>query len=158
MPVVQLTKTFSDEQYARGLESWAWLELEGKTPLLSSLFGDVFLEDGDGAVWFLDSMEGTLERAFDSTAALNAQLATEDGQDEFLLAGLAFGAHARGLVLQDHEVYDFMPPLVLGGEAAVENLEASDFVVTMHIRGQIHDQIRGLPPGTKITGFNVEVD
>ena len=49
-----------------------------------------------------------------------------------------------------------MPPLVLGGEAAVENLEASDFVVTMHIRGQIHDQIRGLPPGTKITGFNVE--
>jgi hypothetical protein len=45
---VQLTKTFSADEYARGLESWAWLELAGKTPLFASLFGDVFFDSEDG--------------------------------------------------------------------------------------------------------------
>jgi len=56
---VLLTKTFDGATYARALEDWSWLELKGKTPVLSSLFGDVFLQDSTG-YWFLDTLDGSL--------------------------------------------------------------------------------------------------
>ncbi|MCM0673191.1 hypothetical protein NCC78_00370 [Micromonospora phytophila] len=46
---MELTKQFSEQQYARALESWTWLDLDGKAPRFTSLFGDVFLESADGA-------------------------------------------------------------------------------------------------------------
>jgi len=39
---VLLTKSFTVEEYARALETWRWLGVEGKTPVLASVFGDVF--------------------------------------------------------------------------------------------------------------------
>jgi hypothetical protein len=36
---VMLTKSFTAEQYASALDSWGWLDLSGKTPVLASLFG-----------------------------------------------------------------------------------------------------------------------
>ena len=36
-----LTKSFTADEFERALESWRWLGVEGKTPVLASLFGDV---------------------------------------------------------------------------------------------------------------------
>ncbi len=33
------TQTFLPDQYAEALESWAWIGLDGKNPVLSSSFG-----------------------------------------------------------------------------------------------------------------------
>ena len=52
-------------------------------------------------------------------------------------------------------VYGFKTPPLLGGALEVDNVETIDFVVGLSIAGQIHDQIRGLPPGTRISGFTV---
>ena len=35
-------------------------------------------------------------------------------------------------------------------------MTVSDFVVTVNIAGQIHEQIKDLPPGTKISGLTIE--
>jgi hypothetical protein len=66
-----------------------------------------------------------------------------------LLGGLAFAAAERGIVLRPNQVYDFATPL--GGALDVEQISAMDFVVALNLAGQIHDQIRNLPPGTPIT-------
>ena len=51
------------------------------------------------------------------------ELDTEAGQDELLLGGLAVSADARGLVLDEHEVYDFAVPPILGaGFGAAGNI------------------------------------
>jgi hypothetical protein len=42
---------------------------------------------------------------------------------------------------------------VLGARIAVENLQLMDFVVYVSLQGQLHRQLKGLPPGTKITAF-----
>src|SRR5206468_3529367 len=52
---VELIKRFTSDQYEQALESWQWLDLAGKTPMFTSLFGDVFFSSGDGC-WFLDSV------------------------------------------------------------------------------------------------------
>jgi hypothetical protein len=147
---VQLTKTFTHEQFARALASWHWLDLSGKTAWFASLFGDVFLEDESGW-WFLDRLEGSLERAWDSKVEMDEVLATERGQDRYLLGGLAIAAHAKGLALGPDEIFDFMPPPILGGKTILDNIVTDGFVITLDISGQLHEQVRNLPPGTRIS-------
>jgi hypothetical protein len=37
-----------------------------------------------------------------------------------------------------------------GRQGAADNLEPTDFVVSLNIAGQIHGQIKDLPPGAEI--------
>lgn len=152
---MKLTKTFAAETYAEALESWSWLPLGDKRPVQATVFGDVFLQDSEG-YWFLDSLEGKLTRVSETQEELQELLSTPEGQDRYLMAGLADAAELKGLRLQPSEVFDFTKPPVLGGRFEVENLKPNDFVVSLNISGQIHDQVRKLPPGTKISNVKIE--
>jgi hypothetical protein len=152
--LVELTRRFTAEQFERGLGSWEWLGLDGKKPVFASPFGDVFFESGDG-IWWLDTIEGALAHRWPDPAALEADLRTDDGQDQFLLAGLALAAERRGLVPAQTQVYGFAAPPVLGGTLDVDNVEVIDFVVSLNIAGQIHEQVRDLPPDTPISGITI---
>lgn len=46
-------------------------------------------------------------------------------------------------------------PLVLGGSDDVSNLEISPLVVWVSLSGQIHEQVKDLPPGTPISGVSL---
>jgi hypothetical protein len=150
-----LTKTFTPETYARALESWSWIGIDGKVAVLASLFGDVFLQDAQG-YWFLDSLEGTLTKVGKTRDELQAMLDAEEGQDNFLLGGLAMSAERLGMLLEPNEVYDFQIPPVLGGKTTVDNIVKMDFVVSLNLAGQLHNQVRHLPPGSKIKGIQVD--
>lgn len=151
---MRLTKSFGQRTFERALESWRWLGIEGKAPVLASLFGDVILQDSTG-YWFLDTVEGSLTRPWGSQQEVQASLNTEEGQDQYLLGGLALAAHAEGLTLSDDDVYSFKVPPVLGGAFELANVEVGEFVVATNLSGQLHDQVKNLPPGTKISGFRI---
>lgn len=146
---MELIKSFTPEQFGDALSSWAWIGLGDKTPLFTSVFGDVFL-GGDDGVWWLDTVEGELTREWDTLDDLEAELNTAAGQEKYLLAELAAELRERGLVPGADEVYDFSHPLVLGGELEAENVDVTDMVVSLHILGQIHDQVRKIPPGAPV--------
>ena len=82
-------------------------------------------------------------------------LSSAEGQDRDLLAGLAEAAEAKGLRLQPSEVFDFTKPPFLGGQFEVGDRSPKDFAVAVNIAGQIHDQVRNLPPGTKISNIRI---
>jgi hypothetical protein len=153
---VRLTLQFSPQDYRGALESWHFLGIEGATPLLTSAFGDVFLARPDGSVWLLDVVAGTLTREWDGVDAMADALETRDGQERYLRASLAAAAHRAGTVLVDLQVYDFDKPPVLGGALDVANLRPADFVVTVNLDGQIHEQVKDLPPGTTISGVTTD--
>ena len=155
---MDLTKTFTAEEFARALESWSWLDLQGAVPQFTSVFGDVFLESSDGSWWLLDTIQGTLTREWANATELAGALRAESGQDRYLLGPLAEAAHSRGVVLEADQVYVFMPPPVLGGGFAVENIEPLSFVVAVNLSGQLHRQLRDAAPGARITGFRVVDD
>ncbi len=151
---MHLTKVFPPEVFAEALESWSFLPISGKQPVIATSFGDVFLQDADG-YWFLDSLEGKLERVAANRDELKAILSTAEGQARYLMAGLAEEADDRGMQLKPSEVFDFTQPPALGGRLDVANLAPKDFVVALNIAGQIHEQIRNLPPGTKISKIKI---
>jgi hypothetical protein len=151
---MELTRSFSADQFARALESWDWADIQGKQPLFTSPFGDVFFQAQDG-FWFLDLLEGTLTRPWPDAGALQAELNTAEGQDRYLMAGMAFAAERQGIVPSARQVLSFKVAPVLGAAIAVENIEVMDFEVIVHITGQLHRQVRDMPPGSRITGFTV---
>ncbi len=59
-------------------------------------------------------------------------------------------AHNRDVELGPDDVYDLVPPPVLGG-SDVANITAADFVVAVNIAGQLRARMRSLPPGTSIS-------
>jgi hypothetical protein len=154
---MELLRRFSDQDFYRALESWTWVPgLTDKKPTIASPFGDVFLQSSDGAYWILDLLEGQLRQCASSAAELQAVLDTPDGQDELLLGGLAHAAWQAGIVPDASQVLTFTIPPVLGGSFAVTNIEVSDFVVTVNLAGQLHEQTRDLPPDTPISGFTID--
>lgn len=155
MTELALTRTFTAEQYHRGLSSWRWLGLGDREPLFASPFGDVFFRAPDG-FWWLDTLEATLTRPWATVEELEADLNTFEGQDRYLLAGLAQNAARRGLLPGPDQVYDFRAPPILGGAVDVDNLDVADFVVSLNIAGQIHGQVRDLPPGTPMSGITID--
>jgi hypothetical protein len=154
---VQLTRIFTPDQYAKATEPWAWLGLAGKTPIFASAFGDIFFTAADG-FWFLDTVEGTLTRPWRTADELNAALNSADGQDMYLLSTLAAEAERAGLIAGPNQVYDFKITPALGGPIDVSNIGVIDFVVGVNITGQLHEQLRGVPPGTKIAGVTIGGD
>jgi len=155
LPPVELLRHFLPDDYARGLEDWAWTGATSLTPIGASPFGDVFLKGRDG-ISMLDTLEGHLVPAFADLDEMRRVLATPEGQDRFLTAGLALAAAERGLVPGTRQVYAYSTPPVLGGPVSVDNVEVMDFVVWLSLTGQIHDQVRNLPPGTRISGFTLD--
>jgi hypothetical protein len=153
---VQLTKSLPRDQFDLALASWGWVGLTDQVPMFTSLFGDVFLRAPDDGWWDLDTIEGALTRVWDSQAALVETLSTDAGRDRYLLEALAGGAAARGLALGANDVYHFMPPPVVGGTFDIANIVVYDFAVAVGLSGQLHDQVRHLPPGTPISGFRVD--
>jgi hypothetical protein len=154
---MELTRSFTSEQFARGLEAWRWIGFGTKVPLFTSPFGDVIFRTEDG-FWWLDTLEGSLTHVWATADALRADLSTADGQDRYLLAGLALGAERRGVIPAPDQIYGFKTPPILGGALDADNIETIDFVVGLHIAGQIHEQVRNLPPGTRISGFTIKGD
>ena len=151
---MELTRSFSADQFARALESWDWAGIGGKQPLFTSPFGDVYFRAPDG-LWFLDLLEGTLTRPWPDAEALRAELNTAGGQDRYLMAGLAFAAERQGIVPSPRQVLSFKVAPVLGAAIAVENIEVMDFEVIVHLTGQLHRQVRDMPPGARVTGFTI---
>jgi hypothetical protein len=150
---MELTRTFTPEQYARGLASWQWIGLEGLDPWFTTALGDVFLTGDDGVYW-LDITAGELTRPFDSPDDVKRVLATDEGMDEYLLAGLVFAAGEAGLDPSGNDILGYKVPPVLEGEFEVDNLEVVDFVTALTTAGELHDQIKDLPDGAEITGYD----
>ncbi|MBX9899297.1 MAG: DUF1851 domain-containing protein [Burkholderiaceae bacterium] len=137
------------------LDSWQWLDLGNKEPILVTAFADVFFSAPNG-IWFLDTLEGKLKHVFDTREQLDNALSTEEGQDMYLLSPFVDRAIRDGQSLTESQCYDFKLHPVVGGEVVYENIQRLDFVVALNIRGQLYDQVRNLKPGTKITGFNFD--
>ncbi|MBO0610242.1 T6SS immunity protein Tdi1 domain-containing protein [Myceligenerans salitolerans] len=138
---MHLIREFTPVAYDFALASWGWLGITDQVPRFASCFGDMFLESPTGW-WFLDTVEGTLERRWRTMDEMFGELESADGRAEYLLEETLHQARARGLSLADDEVFAFVPPPAVTGSMAVENLTPLRFAIAASLSGRIHHELR----------------
>ncbi|MFI2364329.1 hypothetical protein [Promicromonospora sp. NPDC019610] len=105
----------------------------------------MFLESQDGW-WFLDTVEGTLERRWSSMDDMFADLEGEDGRAEYLLEETLNAALDQGMRLGDDEVFAFLPPPAVTGTMSVDSLAPLRFAIAANLAGRIHGELNGVQP------------
>ncbi|WP_454856158.1 hypothetical protein [Promicromonospora soli] len=145
MRKVHLIREFAPDAYDFALSSWSWIGTGDKTPRFASCFGDMFLESLDGW-WFLDTVEGTLERRWNTMDAMFADLEGDDGRAEYLLEETLNSALEQGLRLGDDEVFAFLPPPAVTGTMSVDSLAPLRFAIAANLAGRIHGELNGVQP------------
>lgn len=142
---VHLIREFAPDAYEFALSSWSWIGAGGKTPRFASCFGDMFLEAQDGW-WFLDTVEGTLERRWNTMDDMFADLEGEDGRAEYLLEETLNAALDQGMQLGEDEVFAFLPPPAVTGTMSVDSLAPLRFAIAANLAGRIHGELNGVQP------------
>lgn len=145
----QLTLVPSPEAAAALREHWGWLVPASMNPFIASRAGDVFLEDLDGSVHWLETGGGALTRIASDRDEFRERLAT-DGGAELLLAGVVEAMLENGLVLDEGRCLGFKQLPVLGGTYTPENLFAVSASEWYGFSGHLHSQIHALPDGTNV--------
>jgi hypothetical protein len=142
---VHLIREFAPDAYEFALSSWSWIGTGDKTPRFASCFGDMFLESPDGW-WFLDTVEGTLERRWSSMEGMFTDLQGNDGRAEYLLEETLNAALGQGMLLGEDEVFAFLPPPAVTGTMSVSSLAPLRFAIAANLAGRIHGELNGVQP------------
>jgi len=149
-PVTDLGRDFD-----AAIAPWRWLIKEQSRPLLISALGDLFIEAGT-AVYFLNTLTGTLDRVAETVDAWKEEMHNAQRIGEWFWPGFVEALLKEGQRLQPGDVYSPTIPPVLGGAMSVENFTPSNWRMHLHVLGQIHEQVRDLPPGTRIRKIKVD--
>ena len=145
-----LTVKFEQNSSDRLTQEWTWLTGTDKTPILVSSIGDMFLRDGADKVYWLNSGDGTLTQVADSIDDFRTKLQDPKVVQDWFLVDLISALKKEGHKLQSAQVYSYKKLIVLGGDYSTDNFEPTDIEVHFSFAGQIHQQVKVLPPGTKI--------
>lgn len=134
------------------LDDWRWLIGPSKHLVLVGTIGDVFLVDEhDGTIHKLDTAAGSCELVARDEDELRSLLADPAWVTDHLAAPVVADFLRNDLRLEGGQVYSWKRPPVLGGEYELANAEVCDVAVHLSVTGQIHEQVRDLPPGTPIS-------
>lgn len=137
------------------LDGWRWLTGDQATPVLLTALGDLFVQTPTGEVSFLDSYDGQLVLVAGTREAWKSALQQDENLHVWFMPALVTALRDGGLLLAEGQCYSPIHPPVLGGSMTAANFEPTSWRVHLGIMGQIHEQVKGLPPGTPITGVKL---
>lgn len=139
------------------LADWKWL-LKGSSYVLIVMnnFGDMFLRESTGEIRLLRVGSGDLEKIADSQAEFQSLVAEKEKQREWFALGLLTEIERAGMTLAPGQCFSLKKPLTLGGTMEVSNIEVAPIAIYVSLMGQIHQQLKDLPPGMRIAGLRIE--
>lgn len=138
------------------LQDWKWAMPEPMRPVLLTALGDVFAQGENGAVYFVDVIEGHIRMVAEDGAAFEELLSDAEFVTDHFFPARVLELRDAGIELELNQVYSHQQPLVLGGSDELENYETSDVSIYLSILGQIHEQVKDLPEGTVISDVEIE--
>jgi hypothetical protein len=137
------------------LDDWKWLLKKPHTLVAMNNFGDMFLRDEHEQVYFLNIAFGNLAKVANSTAELQQLLPVKENQFQWFHTDLLTQLEQAGLTLSSGQCFCVKKPPVLGGKWELSNIEVGPIAVHVSLMGQIHQQVKNLPSGTKIKDFTI---
>ncbi len=146
------TTVSSDEM----LDDWRWLIGPRLRLWRVSKSGDAFLHDPDDqSIHFLDTIGGRTERIASSLADFESMVCLGENANKWLMPEIVDAQALLGMHPGPNECLSFKHPPALGGEIDPDNFETCSIPVHFSITGQIHRQIKDLPPGTPVRNIKI---
>ncbi len=140
--------------FQRMFENWSWCLSGSFTVWLITRFGDLFITQDDGSIWWLRLDDGSYTRVATSKEEFLSQI--DDGvANDRLMIPLVDRLVAAGKVLKEKECYAFVQLPILGGDYVVENVVVRDLAFQYAALGPIFEKIKDLPDGTRF-GFEIK--
>jgi hypothetical protein len=143
---IKLQNDISD----RLTEDWTWLIGTDKKVILISAIGDMFLASDNENIFWLDVGQGKLEMVAVDKKEFEIKLTDIEQVNEWFMIDLTTQLRLSDKKLKDGQLYSYKKLPVIGGEYLVDNFEPTDIEVHFSFAGQIHNQIKDLPDGTRI--------
>jgi len=132
------------------LEEWYWLLPENFTVWLVNRFGDIFMIYPDDKIYLLEIDAGKISHVANSQDHFCTLIDQNENADDWLLIPLINKLVAQNVIPANNECYSLAVPTVLGGQYELSNIKTCDIEVYYAFNGQIHQQIKDLPEGTKV--------
>ncbi|MBA4197620.1 MAG: hypothetical protein C0459_08710 [Chitinophaga sp.] len=146
----QLTKDITKIDTEDILSCWQWRLKNMKAIVCISVLGDIFLLGQDDAIYWLQTDNGDLTKIVDSFEQFQQSLIDEEKIDNWFLPQLIEKLITAGKTLKENEVYSYKKLPVIGGAYSIDNIDPTDMSVHFAFSGQICEQIKDLPDGTKV--------
>ena len=152
----ELTVSFDKKSAADLLDDWRWLLGDSMELFLISSLGDMFLSDSAGHIFWLDTGSGKLKEVAISAAEFKQLIQKREHADQWFIPLLVGDLITSGVKLSPGQCYSYKKPPILGGKITPNNFMPTDLLVHFSILGQLHRQVKDLPPGTKISDIRIE--
>jgi hypothetical protein len=105
-------------------------------PLLMSSFGDLLYKESNGAINFLDSLEGTVSQFAKDESEMQAKLSDESNRNTYLSSENVMLLRERGLVLKDNELYIYVPHPRFTSTVDLNTVQIMSMRVVLSLNGQ----------------------
>jgi len=139
------------------LRDWHWLTGPELKLWLVTKAGDAFLRhSGDNSIHFLDVVSAELNRVASDEDEFKSVISISENATKWLMPDVVDSQAMLGMVPAANECLSFKIPPILGGQLEPDNFETCDITVHFSIAGQLHKQVKDLPPGTKITDIKID--
>ncbi len=154
LPPLDISDYLIDQQghdWATILKDWHWLLPSDLTVWMVTRFGDMIFVSEDGTVHLLDIGGGSVKQLATSREDFFTQVEAGDNADNWLLISLTDQCRAAGLALGEDQCYSYKIAPVFGGKYVTENVEVINLAINFSLLAEIHQQIKDLPDGTRIS-------
>jgi hypothetical protein len=145
-----LTIKFQTEISDRLTEDWAWLIGTNKKAILVSAIGDMFLTNDNGNIFWLDVGQGKMEMVAADKNEFEKRLTDIEQVNKWFMIDLTTQLRLSDKKLKEGQLFSYKKLPIIGGDYSIDNFEPTDMEVHFSFAGQIHNQIKDLPNGTKI--------
>lgn len=157
MTLNDLTVNFEHLNREEILSDWRWLIGDTKLPILLSASGDAFVQDMEsGSIFYLDTATAEIFEVAGDIKEFHTLLTDQEFVVNHFAVNMIGDLMSNGVILEPGKIYSYKKPPVLGGEYVLNNIELIDIEVHFAISGQIHNQVKNLPVGTKISDVTIE--
>lgn len=146
---------FDDDSADRLIAYWTWLIGNDRTPIMVSAMGDMFLRDKEDNIFLLNAGEGNINLVARGLKEFEKKLADVNQVTEWFKIDLVEDLKNSGQDLNDKQVYSYKKLPVLGGDYSPSNFEVTDIEVHFCFAGEVHQQVRDLPDGTRIGSASI---
>lgn len=131
-------------------KAWGWKGIESAEVVAVNKFGNVIFTDQAGKYWRICPEELECKVIADSAASYEQVLNDPEFRQDWEMTRLVDIAEAKYGIQPVHRCFCLKMPGILGGAYELENIGTIRIGELIRFSGDVANQIKDLPPGSKI--------